>query len=319
MGQGNFGTFFGPKAVREVVPLAPRAEPETHLRGSQPRKGGGVSSDAKKKQAPPPKQMTDEEKRVAKLAAARDFGSLLGVSRPSFLPPVTSAAPPAAPAHIPGTAKGASAIRGGGPGGSGSAADRGKAGPSVKPGAAAAGSGLLRGRPAPGAASINGGTKSNMPPSKSGSLSKSLAGSKPVSASTDRRPDAGPARTKPPVAGVSGQHRKATVGRHQRGRGDSDGSEYSTDGEDEEEDRGSRAQSSKVSSMIRKMFGYNPAKYRDEDEGDDRMMEASFRSVMAEESRSARIAREEDEREEELLRLEEEERRRQKKRKKEGK
>ncbi|KAH7302228.1 hypothetical protein KP509_23G061800 [Ceratopteris richardii] len=62
-----------------------------------------------------------------------------------------------------------------------------------------------------------------------------------------------------------------------------------------------------VSSMIRKMFGYNPNKYRDLDDEDDRMMEANFHTIQMEEKRSARIAREEDERE--LALIEEEERR----------
>lgn len=61
-----------------------------------------------------------------------------------------------------------------------------------------------------------------------------------------------------------------------------------------------------VSSMIRKMFGYNPNKYRDIDNEDDRTMEADFRTIQMEERRSARIAREEDDRE--LALIEEEER-----------
>lgn len=62
-----------------------------------------------------------------------------------------------------------------------------------------------------------------------------------------------------------------------------------------------------VSSMIRKMFGYNPNKYRDLDDEDDRFMETNFHSIQMEEKRSARIAREEDDREQ--LLIEEEERR----------
>ncbi|MCO5593531.1 hypothetical protein L7F22_047545 [Adiantum nelumboides] len=60
-------------------------------------------------------------------------------------------------------------------------------------------------------------------------------------------------------------------------------------------------------SAIRKMFGYNPNKYRDIDDEDDRAMEANFHTIQMEEKRSARIAREEDERE--LALIEEEERR----------
>ncbi|CAN4109880.1 unnamed protein product [Withania somnifera] len=58
-------------------------------------------------------------------------------------------------------------------------------------------------------------------------------------------------------------------------------------------------------SMIRKMFGYNPNRYRDDD--DDSDMEANFDEILKEERRSAKIAREEDE--EELRKIEEEERR----------
>ncbi|KAL2513352.1 SPT2 chromatin protein [Abeliophyllum distichum] len=58
-------------------------------------------------------------------------------------------------------------------------------------------------------------------------------------------------------------------------------------------------------SMIRKMFGYNPRKYRDDD--DDSDMEANFEDILAEEKRSAKIARKEDE--EQLRLIEEEERR----------
>lgn len=63
---------------------------------------------------------------------------------------------------------------------------------------------------------------------------------------------------------------------------------------------------------IRKMFGYNPSKYADMDEEDDRMMEADWRTIEREERKSALIAREEDERELKLIQ-EEEERERQRK------
>ncbi|XP_073057952.1 uncharacterized protein [Primulina eburnea] len=61
----------------------------------------------------------------------------------------------------------------------------------------------------------------------------------------------------------------------------------------------------KAINMIRKMFGYNPNKYRDAD--DDSDMEANFDDILREERRSEKIARREDE--EELRKLEEEERR----------
>ncbi|XP_057807606.1 uncharacterized protein LOC131022188 isoform X2 [Salvia miltiorrhiza] len=57
--------------------------------------------------------------------------------------------------------------------------------------------------------------------------------------------------------------------------------------------------------MIRKMFGYNPNKFRDDDDTAD--MEANFDDIMREEKRSARIAKQEDE--EQLRLIEEEERR----------
>ena len=57
--------------------------------------------------------------------------------------------------------------------------------------------------------------------------------------------------------------------------------------------------------MIREMFGYNPNRYRDDDDVSD--MEANFDEILKEERRSAKIAREEDE--EELRKIEEEERR----------
>ncbi|KAL1539487.1 starch synthase [Salvia divinorum] len=57
--------------------------------------------------------------------------------------------------------------------------------------------------------------------------------------------------------------------------------------------------------MIRKMFGYNPNRFRDDDDTGD--MEANFDDILMEEKRSARIARQEDE--EQLRLIEEEERR----------
>ncbi|GAB2287079.1 hypothetical protein Dimus_021464 [Dionaea muscipula] len=63
-------------------------------------------------------------------------------------------------------------------------------------------------------------------------------------------------------------------------------------------------------SIIRKMFGYNPRKYVDDDDISD--MEADYSTILQEEKKSARIAKEEDERE---LRLLEEEERREKMRK----
>ncbi|XP_073154248.1 uncharacterized protein [Henckelia pumila] len=61
----------------------------------------------------------------------------------------------------------------------------------------------------------------------------------------------------------------------------------------------------KAINMIRKMFGYNPNKYRDAD--DDSDMEANFDDILREERRSEKIAKREDE--EELRKLEEEEKR----------
>ncbi|CAK9209798.1 unnamed protein product [Sphagnum troendelagicum] len=71
--------------------------------------------------------------------------------------------------------------------------------------------------------------------------------------------------------------------------------------EDEADTRGY----SGVSSMIREMFRYNPNKYCDIDDEDDRNMEVGFNKIQAEERRSAKIAREEDEREQELIEAEE--------------
>eukprot|EP00850_Spirogloea_muscicola_P002375 SM000009S23504 [mRNA] locus=s9:323656:325900:- [translate_table: standard] len=71
-----------------------------------------------------------------------------------------------------------------------------------------------------------------------------------------------------------------------------------------------------VSSMIRKMFGYDPNKYRGMDDRDDRDMEVGFARVQAEERRSARLAREEDAREEALLEKERQERLRRKRERK---
>lgn len=60
-----------------------------------------------------------------------------------------------------------------------------------------------------------------------------------------------------------------------------------------------------VSSIIRQMFGYNPNKYRNMDDDDDRGMEVGFSAIQDEELRSARIAKEEDERELALIEAEE--------------
>ncbi|XP_060675055.1 uncharacterized protein LOC107424990 isoform X1 [Ziziphus jujuba] len=60
-------------------------------------------------------------------------------------------------------------------------------------------------------------------------------------------------------------------------------------------------------SMIRQMFGYNPAKFAGRDDDDLSDMEARFDDIMKEERRSAKIARKEDE--EQLRLIEEEERR----------
>lgn len=77
-------------------------------------------------------------------------------------------------------------------------------------------------------------------------------------------------------------------------------SEYESDSED-----GGGARASGVSSIIQKLFRYNPNKYKDLDDEDDKNMETSFRHIQAEEKRSARLAREEDEREQELIEEEE--------------
>ncbi|KAK4367898.1 hypothetical protein RND71_011690 [Anisodus tanguticus] len=61
----------------------------------------------------------------------------------------------------------------------------------------------------------------------------------------------------------------------------------------------------KAISEIRRMFGYNPNRYRDDDDTSD--MEANFDDILREEKRSAKIAKQEDE--EELRKIEEEERR----------
>ncbi|PHU28404.1 hypothetical protein BC332_00497 [Capsicum chinense] len=58
-------------------------------------------------------------------------------------------------------------------------------------------------------------------------------------------------------------------------------------------------------SMIRKMFGYNPNKYQDDDDTSD--MEANFNDILREEKQSAKIAMKEDQ--EELRKIEEQERR----------
>jgi hypothetical protein len=59
-------------------------------------------------------------------------------------------------------------------------------------------------------------------------------------------------------------------------------------------------QPSKVSQTIRKMFNYDPTRYRDIDRQDDRYMEASADVILREERRSAKIAALEDK--EELMR-----------------
>ncbi|XP_060215736.1 uncharacterized protein LOC132642681 [Lycium barbarum] len=62
-----------------------------------------------------------------------------------------------------------------------------------------------------------------------------------------------------------------------------------------------------ISMIIRRMFGYNPNRYRDDDDDDTSDMEANFDDILREEKQSAKIAKEEDE--EELRKIEEEERR----------
>lgn len=64
-----------------------------------------------------------------------------------------------------------------------------------------------------------------------------------------------------------------------------------------------------ISSIIQKLFRYNPNKYKDIDDEDDKNMETSFRHIQAEERRSAKLAREEDEREQEAIEREEKEER----------
>ncbi|KAK4376854.1 hypothetical protein RND71_003150 [Anisodus tanguticus] len=71
---------------------------------------------------------------------------------------------------------------------------------------------------------------------------------------------------------------------------------------DEDDDDGAEA----ISMIIRRMFGYNPNIYRDDDD-DTSDMEANFYDILREEKQSAKIAKEEDE--EELRKIEEEERR----------
>ncbi|XP_022962924.1 AAC-rich mRNA clone AAC11 protein-like isoform X3 [Cucurbita moschata] len=72
---------------------------------------------------------------------------------------------------------------------------------------------------------------------------------------------------------------------------------------DEEDDDGGEA-----ISLIRKMFGYNPARFAGDD--DDSDMEANFDDIMMEEKRSAKIARKEDEEQLRLIQEEEERERR---------
>ncbi|CAM6105372.1 unnamed protein product [Calypogeia fissa] len=71
-----------------------------------------------------------------------------------------------------------------------------------------------------------------------------------------------------------------------------------------------------VSSMIHSIMGYNPNKYRGNDDFDDRAMEVGFRTIQAEERRSAREARLEDERELAMIEAEEREERLRKAKKK---
>jgi protein SPT2 len=78
-----------------------------------------------------------------------------------------------------------------------------------------------------------------------------------------------------------------------------------SESESESESEGGPARKSGVSSIIQKLFRYNPNKYADLDDEDDRNMETSFKHIQAEERRSARLAREEDEREQELIEAEE--------------
>ncbi|XP_059315892.1 uncharacterized protein LOC132066653 [Lycium ferocissimum] len=72
---------------------------------------------------------------------------------------------------------------------------------------------------------------------------------------------------------------------------------------DDENDDGAEA----ISKIIRRMFGYNPNRYRDDDDDDTSDMEANFDDILREEKQSAKIAKEEDE--EELRKIEEEQRR----------
>ncbi|KAJ7551271.1 hypothetical protein O6H91_06G007800 [Diphasiastrum complanatum] len=111
------------------------------------------------------------------------------------------------------------------------------------------------------------------------------------------------------------QSQRPDVSKKRRAKDSDDESEDSFMVEDEEDGAGGGYRG--VSDYIRRMFGYNPNKYRDVDDGDDRDMEVGFNRIQAEERRSARIAREEDEREAQLL--EEEERARKHKKLKMGK
>lgn len=78
-----------------------------------------------------------------------------------------------------------------------------------------------------------------------------------------------------------------------------------SDSDSDSESDGGRPRKSGVSSIIQKLFRYNPNKYADLDDEDDKNMETSFKHIQAEERRSARLAREEDEREQELIEAEE--------------
>ncbi|KAJ7524665.1 hypothetical protein O6H91_17G015400 [Diphasiastrum complanatum] len=101
----------------------------------------------------------------------------------------------------------------------------------------------------------------------------------------------------------SSQLSRPGVSRKRQAKDSDDESEDSFLVDDEEDGAGGGY--SGVSDYIRKMFRYNPSKYRDVDDGDDRDMEVGFNRIQAEERRSARIAREEDDREAQLLEEEE--------------
>ncbi len=86
---------------------------------------------------------------------------------------------------------------------------------------------------------------------------------------------------------------------------ESDESEYDSEMDDFIDDSDAKVD---ISSEIRKIFGYDRRKYRNEADFDDRSMENNrFADVMREEARSARLGRMEDL---EDMRREEEEKRR---------